>query len=212
MSKSSFFTMIVCVAILVLEWNLSFRQPIRQLRPPMSEVVDFLASFSQKFNNANSAGADGAVVDPFERSFRSTNTRFIGSPALSHVSTWCTKSMHDKVAAPFHCQLGDSNVLQIWCRLLFRHFSHVNPCLWLWETDFRSVCANLLYELAWIACEKVYCFSCYFYSILGAKTPGDHSKLGTIYDLLTKMLSQVFEFLIIWSSLHSFLKCSGSWS
>ncbi|KAE9593882.1 putative protein kinase RLK-Pelle-LRR-V family [Lupinus albus] len=61
-------------------------QPLRQVRPPMSEVVDFLASFSQKFNIANRGEANCTVVDPFERSFRSTNTRFIGSPVMSHVS------------------------------------------------------------------------------------------------------------------------------
>ncbi|CAL0302485.1 unnamed protein product [Lupinus luteus] len=61
-------------------------QPLRQLRPPMSEVVDFLASFSQKFSIANRGEADCTVVDTIERSFRSTNTRFIGSPVMSHVS------------------------------------------------------------------------------------------------------------------------------
>ncbi|XP_061346375.1 protein STRUBBELIG-RECEPTOR FAMILY 2-like [Gastrolobium bilobum] len=62
-------------------------QPVRQFRPPMSEVVESLVSFSQKFNTAKSRVADGSELDPLERSFRSTNTRFIGSPALSrHVS------------------------------------------------------------------------------------------------------------------------------
>lgn len=82
----------------------SFLQPSRQFRPPMSEVVDSLVSFSQKFNFAKTGVlADGTELDPFEGFFRSTNTRFIGSPVMSHASSaWCTA----------------------W--FLFRHFSPVN--------------------------------------------------------------------------------------
>ncbi|KAK7336629.1 hypothetical protein VNO77_17175 [Canavalia gladiata] len=61
-------------------------QPVRQLRPPMSEVVESLVSLSRKFDIAKSSVADGTELDPLERSFRSTNTRFMVSPAISHAS------------------------------------------------------------------------------------------------------------------------------
>ncbi|KAL1312338.1 hypothetical protein HN51_038955 [Arachis hypogaea] len=67
-------------------------QPSRHFRPQMSEVVDSLVSFSQKFNIAKGGGRVGAdggnfiELESFEKSFRSTNSRFMGSPALSHVS------------------------------------------------------------------------------------------------------------------------------
>ncbi|KAK7259499.1 hypothetical protein RIF29_25107 [Crotalaria pallida] len=60
-------------------------QPLRQLRPPMAEIVDFLSSFSLKFNSAKSGEGDSTALDTFERSFRSANTRFIGSPVFSHI-------------------------------------------------------------------------------------------------------------------------------
>lgn len=56
-------------------------QPVKEFRPPMSEVVDSLISFTQKLNTS-----DGTDFDPLDRSFRSTATRFVGSPALSYVS------------------------------------------------------------------------------------------------------------------------------
>ncbi|KAJ1396021.1 Serine-threonine/tyrosine-protein kinase, catalytic domain [Sesbania bispinosa] len=61
-------------------------QPLRQFRPPMSGVVDSLVSLSQKFNYTKSGVADGSEFDLFERSFRSNNTCFISTPALSHAS------------------------------------------------------------------------------------------------------------------------------
>ncbi|PON52229.1 Tyrosine-protein kinase [Parasponia andersonii] len=59
-------------------------QPVKEFRSPMSEVVDSLQCLIEKLNNERSSGGDGLEVD--EKSFRSTNTRFIGSPALSNSS------------------------------------------------------------------------------------------------------------------------------
>lgn len=57
-------------------------QPVKEFRPPMSEVVDSLISFSQKLMSKN----DGIDFDAFDKSFRSTNTRFMASPAMSYLS------------------------------------------------------------------------------------------------------------------------------
>nr|KYP70591.1 Protein STRUBBELIG-RECEPTOR FAMILY 2 [Cajanus cajan] len=63
-------------------------QPVRQLRPPMSEIVKSLESLYQKFNIDKSDVADGTELDPFEKSFHSANICFMGSPAaVSHAST-----------------------------------------------------------------------------------------------------------------------------
>ncbi|CAL5193527.1 unnamed protein product [Lathyrus oleraceus] len=59
-------------------------QPSKQLRPPMSEVVNSLVSFSQKFNFAKTSVAD--CTDLFEQSLRSADTRFKSSPTFSHLS------------------------------------------------------------------------------------------------------------------------------
>ncbi|KAL5545485.1 hypothetical protein UlMin_005172 [Ulmus minor] len=59
-------------------------QPVKEFRPPMSEVVESLKCLQQKFQMEKSSGADGTEID--ERSFRSTNTRFINSPASSDSS------------------------------------------------------------------------------------------------------------------------------
>ncbi|KAL2480559.1 Protein STRUBBELIG-RECEPTOR FAMILY 2 [Abeliophyllum distichum] len=56
-------------------------QPEQEFRPPMSEIAESLACLLHKPRTA-----DGAEADPFDRSFRSTNTRFIGSPTLSYYS------------------------------------------------------------------------------------------------------------------------------
>ncbi|XP_020208173.1 protein STRUBBELIG-RECEPTOR FAMILY 2 [Cajanus cajan] len=60
-------------------------QPVKEFRPPMSEIVDSLVSFTQNLVSKNDA-TDGAELDPLERSFRTTTSRFIGSPATSYVS------------------------------------------------------------------------------------------------------------------------------
>ncbi|KAF3442623.1 hypothetical protein FNV43_RR16539 [Rhamnella rubrinervis] len=57
-------------------------QPVKEFRPPMSEVVESLKCLLAKIN----IGEEGIELDSFERSFRSTNTRFIGSPTVSHLS------------------------------------------------------------------------------------------------------------------------------
>ncbi|CAA2938535.1 STRUBBELIG-RECEPTOR FAMILY 2 [Olea europaea subsp. europaea] len=56
-------------------------QPDQEFRPPISEIVESLACLLHRPGTA-----DGAEVDPFDRSFRSTNTRFCGSPTLSYYS------------------------------------------------------------------------------------------------------------------------------
>ena len=63
-------------------------QPAKEFRPPMSEIVDSLVSFMQKLNVSKSVGglADGTELDPLDRSFRTTTSRFIPSPSLSYVS------------------------------------------------------------------------------------------------------------------------------
>ncbi|XP_013467632.3 protein STRUBBELIG-RECEPTOR FAMILY 2 [Medicago truncatula] len=63
-------------------------QPVKEFRPPMSEIVDSLVSFMRRLNVSKSAGgvADGTELDPFERSFRTTTSRFMPSPSLSYVS------------------------------------------------------------------------------------------------------------------------------
>ncbi|CAI9761141.1 unnamed protein product [Fraxinus pennsylvanica] len=53
-------------------------QPEQEFRPTMSEIAESLACMLHKPGTA-----DGAEVDPFDRSFRSTNTLFSGLPTLS---------------------------------------------------------------------------------------------------------------------------------
>ncbi|XP_027174137.1 protein STRUBBELIG-RECEPTOR FAMILY 2 [Coffea eugenioides] len=61
-------------------------QPVREFRATMSEVVESLLVFIQK--PAPGIGTDTAdgEGDPCNRSFRSTNSRFFGSPTLSYYS------------------------------------------------------------------------------------------------------------------------------
>ncbi|KAA8517003.1 hypothetical protein F0562_017179 [Nyssa sinensis] len=59
-------------------------QPEKEFRPPMSEIVEQLATLVQKVRK--SMTADGTEADPFEMSFGSANTRFFGSPAVSYLS------------------------------------------------------------------------------------------------------------------------------
>ncbi|XP_061348889.1 protein STRUBBELIG-RECEPTOR FAMILY 2-like [Gastrolobium bilobum] len=63
-------------------------QPVKEFRPQMSEIVDSLVSFSQKINlrGLSDSAADGTDLDPLERSFRTTTSRFMVSPTLSYVS------------------------------------------------------------------------------------------------------------------------------
>jgi hypothetical protein len=52
----------------------------------MSEIVSSLTSVLRKFTAAKSGAMEGAEVDPFERSFCSTYSRFITSPTPSYIS------------------------------------------------------------------------------------------------------------------------------
>ncbi|XP_020424558.1 protein STRUBBELIG-RECEPTOR FAMILY 2 [Prunus persica] len=64
-------------------------QPVKEFRPPMSEVVGSLSRLIQKLNcMGKGKGVDGygVQVDLFERSFRSTNSQFMGSPSMSYLS------------------------------------------------------------------------------------------------------------------------------
>ncbi|KAK4373022.1 hypothetical protein RND71_008406 [Anisodus tanguticus] len=67
-------------------------QPQKEFRPQMAEVVQSLVSVLLKSGHEKAkygkdkATAEGADVDPCERSFRSTNSRFFASPAASYYS------------------------------------------------------------------------------------------------------------------------------
>lgn len=62
-------------------------QSVKEFRPPMSEILEHLTNLQRKMEMVKCATADGTEVDPFEKSFRSTNTGFVSSPAYSHAST-----------------------------------------------------------------------------------------------------------------------------
>lgn len=64
--------------------SLKLEQPVKEFRPPMSEVVGSLSRLIQKLNYMGKG--KGVEVDPFERSFRSTNSQFMGSPSMSYLS------------------------------------------------------------------------------------------------------------------------------
>ncbi|KAJ8564480.1 hypothetical protein K7X08_000940 [Anisodus acutangulus] len=67
-------------------------QPQKEFRPQMAEVVQSLVSVLPKSGHEKAkygkdkATAEGADVDPCERSLRSTNSRFFASPAASYYS------------------------------------------------------------------------------------------------------------------------------
>ncbi|XP_057547894.1 protein STRUBBELIG-RECEPTOR FAMILY 2 [Amaranthus tricolor] len=54
-------------------------QPEKEFRPQMSEIVEVLTRVLPK------PGTDGVEADAYEKSFRSTNTRFMNSPELSYL-------------------------------------------------------------------------------------------------------------------------------
>ncbi|GFY96277.1 STRUBBELIG-receptor family 2 [Actinidia rufa] len=58
-------------------------QPEKEFRPPMSEIVESLTSLIHKVDTGRSPAAANNEADPFDKSFRSTRTRFFGSPAMS---------------------------------------------------------------------------------------------------------------------------------
>ncbi|KAL5741806.1 hypothetical protein ACOSP7_028538 [Xanthoceras sorbifolium] len=63
-------------------------QPEKEFRPPMSEIVESVTCLLTKSSMTKNSAPDVTEVDPFDRSFRSTHTRFIGSPvpAMSYLS------------------------------------------------------------------------------------------------------------------------------
>lgn len=71
-------------------FDAKLEQPEKEFRPPISEIVESLTRLCQRFSlyKSNSV-VDGIEVDPFERSFMSTHTRFISSPTVSYLSVWC---------------------------------------------------------------------------------------------------------------------------
>ncbi|KAL0555182.1 hypothetical protein IC582_009121 [Cucumis melo] len=58
-------------------------QPVMERRPPMFAIVGYLASIQRKVEMEKCAAVESKVVDIFEKSFRTTNTGFISSPAYS---------------------------------------------------------------------------------------------------------------------------------
>ncbi|XP_055801592.1 protein STRUBBELIG-RECEPTOR FAMILY 2 isoform X2 [Solanum dulcamara] len=67
-------------------------QPQKEFRPQMAEVVQSLVSLLQMSgqekakSGKDEATAEGAEVDPRDRSFRSTNSHFFASPTASYLS------------------------------------------------------------------------------------------------------------------------------
>ncbi|XWS56205.1 hypothetical protein CRYUN_Cryun09bG0066200 [Craigia yunnanensis] len=59
-------------------------QPEKEFRPPMSEIVESLTGLLQKIGMIKSRETEGTEVDPLDRSFRSTQTCFKGSPTAGH--------------------------------------------------------------------------------------------------------------------------------
>lgn len=82
-------------------WIWNYEQPEKEFRPPMSEIVDSLTRLVQKHCMSKTGGADYPEVDPFERSFRSTQTRFMGSPTVSYMSAWCYSRLTGTATKPF---------------------------------------------------------------------------------------------------------------
>ncbi|KAJ9548281.1 hypothetical protein OSB04_020824 [Centaurea solstitialis] len=59
-------------------------QPEKGFRPPMSEIMESLAHLLEDYRKSRAAAE--TEFDPYERSFRSTHSRFIGSPTMSYMS------------------------------------------------------------------------------------------------------------------------------
>ncbi|KAL4571637.1 hypothetical protein LXL04_018400 [Taraxacum kok-saghyz] len=59
-------------------------QAERGFRPPMTEIMESLGQMLEEYRRMRT-GVD-TDFDPYERSFRSTNSRFIGSPTVSYMS------------------------------------------------------------------------------------------------------------------------------
>ncbi|XAR70019.1 Non-specific serine/threonine protein kinase [Bertholletia excelsa] len=65
-------------------------QPEKEFRPPMTDIEEALANLIHKVCTGKSYEADCREIDAFDRSFRSTHTRFFGSPAASYASNSST--------------------------------------------------------------------------------------------------------------------------
>lgn len=63
---------------------LGHEQPVKEFRPPMSEIEESLTPLLEQLNMVTGGTADGNEED--EKSFRSTYTRFVGSPELGYSS------------------------------------------------------------------------------------------------------------------------------
>ncbi|XP_024968689.1 protein STRUBBELIG-RECEPTOR FAMILY 2 [Cynara cardunculus var. scolymus] len=59
-------------------------QAEKGFRPPMSEIMESLAHLLEDYRKSRTAAE--TEFDPYERSFRSTHSRFIGSPTMSYMS------------------------------------------------------------------------------------------------------------------------------
>nr|CAN63788.1 hypothetical protein VITISV_000288 [Vitis vinifera] len=60
-------------------------QPEKEFRPPMTEVVESVRRLLQKTRSRLIEGGE-VEVEGFDKSFHSTNTRFVGSPSMSIMS------------------------------------------------------------------------------------------------------------------------------
>lgn len=59
---------------------------MKAIRPPMSEDLESLKSWSQRVTKLKIEGADGADIEPFERYFNSTKSLFMGSSTNEFLS------------------------------------------------------------------------------------------------------------------------------
>eukprot|EP00257_Ricinus_communis_P022932 XP_015582794.1 protein STRUBBELIG-RECEPTOR FAMILY 2 [Ricinus communis] len=62
-------------------------QPEKLFRPPMSEIVESLASLLQNFTNARNGAVDGTEVDLLDRPFDRKQSCLVSSPTVSFYST-----------------------------------------------------------------------------------------------------------------------------
>lgn len=73
----------------MLIWMEINNQPQKEFRPPMTEIQEALMCILQEHRVVRGyTAADGTEVDPVDRSFRSSNSRFFASPTLSYLSIW----------------------------------------------------------------------------------------------------------------------------
>lgn len=60
-------------------------QAEKGFRPPISEILESLTHMIEEYRRMRTP-SDAADLDPYEKSFRSTHSRFVGSPTVSYLS------------------------------------------------------------------------------------------------------------------------------